>query len=183
MAAYVESLNRFLSFFTLAAQAGIVFLVASVAAKRKTVLVDLVVEYAEWIALAVAIAGTVASLFYSEIAGFAPCDLCWWQRIFLYPQIIILALALFTKDKEAGKYVVALSAFGMCIAAYNHYLQFAGDATAPCGAGAVSCAKRYVYEFGYITMPLMAFTAFAVNALVLLVRYMIKKSTLHHDGR
>jgi len=62
--------------------------------------------------------------------GFAPCELCWWQRIFLYPQTILLAIAYFTDDEHIHKYSIALSSLASFFAAYNLYLQFGNLAPA-----------------------------------------------------
>ncbi len=119
----------------------------------------------------IALTGTASSLFYSEIAGFAPCVLCWWQRIFLYPLTVILGIALAKKDEKITDYVAGLSAVGAAIAAYHSYLQFGGSPLVPCGAsGAVSCAQRYFLAYGYVTIPTMALTAFVLIALLMLAR-------------
>lgn len=108
-------------------------------------------------------AGSIlGSLFYSEIAGFAPCVLCWWQRIFIYPQAVIFLVALLKKDTRGLLYGFWLSISGILFSIYNTYLQFGGSPLGDCSAGGVSCSVRYFLEFGYVTIPTMALTAFAL---------------------
>jgi len=115
--------------------------------------------------------GTIAgSLFYSEFAHFAPCELCWIQRGLLYTQAVILFLVLFAQKEEhvrkfqnlTQKACLALSAIGFPIAAYHMYLQFGGGALVPCSAIGPSCQYVYFMTYGYITIPTMSLTAFAL---------------------
>lgn len=116
----------------------------------------------------VALMGMVGSLYYSEGLGFAPCELCWIQRIFLYPQVVLLGMALLRRDRRIAPYSLALSALGLVVAAYHHYLQLGGSPLVPCTASGASCTLRFVWEFGYITMPLMSATAFALLVVLML---------------
>lgn len=119
----------------------------------------------------VCLASIAGGLFYSSIAGFTPCVLCWWQRIFLYPQAVILAIAFFTDDEHIHKYSLALSSLGILISIYDVYLQFGGTDVVNCAAnGAISCNFRYFVEYGYITIPTMALTAFALLLILMLFR-------------
>jgi len=113
------------------------------------------------------------SLFYSEILGFKPCSLCWLQRVFMYPQVFLLWLALYKKERAIADYSIALSIPGALVAIYQHYLQMGGGAFLPCLANSdlLDCSTRTFFEFGYVTYPLMAFTAFIFSiALMLHVR-------------
>jgi disulfide bond formation protein DsbB len=102
----------------------------------------------------------VGSLFYSDSAGFIPCSLCWWQRIFLYPQAFILLFAMIKKRDDVAPYSIFLSAIGGLISLYHVFLQFGGSPFVPCSAGGASCSQRYFLEFGYVTLPTMALTGF-----------------------
>lgn len=113
-------------------------------------------------AFIVALTATSGSLFYSEIAGYQPCILCWYQRIFMYPGVILLGMALWKKDKSIINYSIVLSIIGAFIAAYHHLMQIGVVPEGSCGAVgySVSCAKIFVLTFDYIGLPLMALTAF-----------------------
>ena len=121
----------------------------------------------------VALISVSISLIYSEIIGYEPCKLCWIQRIFLYPQVIILGLALWKKTKDAAEYCLALSVIGAVIAGYHFYGQsFNPSALPACDvAGGASCALRFFVEFGYVTIPMMSLTAF----LLIIVCMILKK--------
>ncbi|OIO19659.1 MAG: hypothetical protein AUJ23_01630 [Candidatus Magasanikbacteria bacterium CG1_02_32_51] len=111
----------------------------------------------------VALFSTLFSLYYSEIVGFEPCSLCWWQRIFIYPQAIILGMAYFKKEfKNSISYSLVLSIIGTIISLYQNYLYYGGKGLFLCSSNpvAISCTKLYVFEFGYVTIPIMALTAF-----------------------
>lgn len=100
----------------------------------------------------------IGSLFYSDVLGFAPCDLCWWQRIFIFPQVVLFAAALKKKDVGVFSYVVPLAIIASLISVYNLYIQMGGNPLIPCSTAA-SCTKVYVMAFGYISIPVMALTA------------------------
>lgn len=117
----------------------------------------------------------IGSFFYSGVAGFPPCDLCWYQRIFLFPSAILLGMAVVKKDRKIIDYVLVLSVIGAVIAAYNHYIQLGGNPLLPCSVGA-SCAQRYVWEFGYISLPMMSLTGFLlIICLMLIEKISIKR--------
>lgn len=113
-------------------------------------------------AFIVALASLMGSLFYSEIALYEPCKLCWIERIFIYPQVVLLGIAAWKKDRGIALYSLALSLIGTAIISYHYLLEFGLVPSLPCSAAdaVVSCAKRYVLTFGYVTLPLMGLTAF-----------------------
>ncbi len=108
------------------------------------------------------LSAVVGSLVYSDIVGFLPCDLCWWQRIFMYPQLVIVALALYRKDKTVIDYLVPLSVIGAVLALYQSFVQwgFSFGVTGGCVAVGGECAKVYFTQYSYITIPFMSFTVF-----------------------
>ncbi len=120
------------------------------------------------LALTVALAATLGSLFYSEIAGFTPCKLCWFERIFMYPQTILLGIALWKKDAKIWMYSLALSVIGAVISFYHYLLQIGVVPAGSCDAvgKSVSCSKVFTMTFGYITIPLMAGTGFVLLILL-----------------
>jgi disulfide bond formation protein DsbB len=113
---------------------------------------------------ALSLGAAALTLVYSEIFGFAPCGLCWLQRVFLYPIPFIAGIALFAKDTGAWRYITGLAIPGLLIALYQHFIQMGGNDVLPCPAapGAADCAQRLIFEFGYITFPLMAASLFAL---------------------
>ena len=126
------------------------------------------------IGFVVSLVSVILSLVYSDIVGYVPCTLCWFQRIFLYPQVIIFGLALWKKTKDSELYCLVLSIIGAVIAGYHFYGQSINPSALPaCAAsGGTSCAVRYFVEFGYVTIPMMAFTAFLlIITTLLLSRY------------
>ena len=129
-------------------------------------------EYGMFLAFGVALSALVGSLWYSNIIGYVPCNLCWVQRIFMYPKVVLLGMALWKRDESIIDYSIALSAIGGVIAFYHTYLQFGGNPLAPCSAdvaGGVSCAYHYFVAYGYVTIPTMALTAFGLMALFVLI--------------
>lgn len=110
---------------------------------------------------------TVASLFLSDILGLPPCKLCWYQRVFMYPQVIVSGIALFTNDIKAKKYLLSMSIIGLLVAIY-HILVQTFPAIIQCGDETVSCSAKQFAGFGYITIPVMSLTAFMLLILICL---------------
>jgi len=113
----------------------------------------------------VGLGAVVVSLFYSEIIGYPPCELCWFQRIFLYPQFILFGLGLYKKDKLILDYALIFAILGSLTSIYHIYIGNGGSSNIACsapnlanGASQVSCTIQYVHEFGYITIPIMSLT-------------------------
>ena len=116
-----------------------------------------------WIGLALTLGAMAASLYYSEILGILPCGLCWIQRIFLYPQVVLFVLAIWKKDSGIADYIIGLSILGALTGLYQHYIQMGGENVLPCPAvtTVADCAQRFMFEFGYITFPFAVFVLFA----------------------
>jgi len=114
--------------------------------------------YFAWI---VAIVATGGSLYFSEIMGFVPCDLCWYQRIFMYPLVILLGLASYRNDRNLIAYVMPLSIIGGLISLYHYGKQKipALDAVMPCKSG-IPCNQDHLDWLGFITIPFLALIAF-----------------------
>lgn len=117
-----------------------------------------------WLAFLIAFSAVAGSQAFSGLADFQPCALCWWQRVFLYPQVIVLGLALWQRDHGVRKYAISLSLIGASIAAYQYLLTTLTPASALgiCSATGPSCLTNYFTSFGYITTPLMSFTSFVL---------------------
>ena len=124
------------------------------------------------LSFAVALIAVIGSLSYSNIVGWEPCLLCIWQRIFIYPQAVILGVALVTKDKRVFKYSVVLAILAAIISIYHVNIQWGGLSVLPCSATGPSCNKVFSKEFGYITIPMMALSAsLYIIGLALASRY------------
>jgi len=117
----------------------------------------------------IATLATLGALFMSEIMGFAPCVLCWWQRIFMFPLVLILALGLFPFDAKVVRYALPLAAIGLLVAGF-HVLLTMGivpETLAPCRQG-IPCKTIQIEWFGFVTIPLLSFLAFlTLNGLLL----------------
>lgn len=121
------------------------------------------------IALLQATIATLGSLIFSEILKFPPCILCWYQRIFMYPLVIILAVGIWKKDKNLPYFVLPLSIIGLLISAYHNllYYKIISESAAPCTLG-ISCTTKFIEWFGFITIPLLSLGAFASITLIIL---------------
>ena len=171
MTEIVQQFNFFLALGVLLAQVGIFVLLFLFFFKKDSKLLNLIGKYGIHLVFLLSLAGVIFSLTYSEIFSFAPCGLCWLQRIFLYPQLILSGIALIKKENLIADYLISLSVFGAVVALYNHYLQIGGPDTIGCLAIGIEadCAKRIIFEFGYITFPLMAFTVFALIIVLMVI--------------
>lgn len=120
-------------------------------------------EIALFIIWTQALVATLGSLFYSEVVGYTPCDLCWIQRIFMYPLVIIYGVSLMKKNFQLAFSGLILSGVGMLISIYHYSLQkvpFMQDAGGFCTG--VPCNLQYVNYFGFITIPFLAGLAFII---------------------
>ncbi len=166
----VETLNSLVGMGTLALHLLLVLLFGLYVMKEETTQ-EVVGKWALPVAFLAAFAGSAMTLIYSEYFGVIPCGLCWFQRIFLYPQIILFGIAQWKKDTMVIFYSIAMSILGMVVSLYQHYLQMGGTSALPCPAsGEGDCGKRIIFEFGYITFPLAAFSLF-VFLIVLMLFY------------
>jgi disulfide bond formation protein DsbB len=121
------------------------------------------------LAWVVALVATLGSLYYSEVADFIPCRLCWFQRIAMYPLALILFLAVVARDRRGAYYAVALPVVGAVISVWHLYIEANPEAESPaCRIGA-PCSTKWIDEFGYVTIPMLALTAFAAIATLLVL--------------
>ena len=115
------------------------------------------------------LASIFGSLFYSEILKYPPCTLCWYQRIFMYPQIIILGIGIILKDKRSVIYSFVLSFFGLIISTYQYLIQLGmteNYGICSLTGSALDCSTNFFTSMGYITIPLMALSAFLFLTLL-----------------
>jgi disulfide bond formation protein DsbB len=179
MTQLATNITFFISLGVIISDLSLVFFICLVIGGKRTPLAQAVFGFiarnALWLGFLVSAAGVLVSLFYSQIVGFAPCDLCWWSRIFIYPQSLIFLVAIIRrrKDKEY-KSVFAesavLSVLGLLVAAYQYYGSTFDPGVLSCSASAVSCSKIYFTAFGYVTLPMMALTGFMLLLAIVVAR-------------
>ncbi len=146
-------------------------------------IIDGIKVHALAIGLLISTLATAGSLYFSEVALFNPCKLCWIQRIFMYPLVFLFGLSLIKKDEGIKPYTLTLSVTGMIVAGYHYFLQIQKilfpnlEITTPCSVVgyAPSCTEYFTLQFGYVTIPMMALTAFTLMTLLLIIS-MKKKS-------
>lgn len=129
-------------------------------------------EHYRELALLLAVIATSGSLYLSNGLGWEPCRLCWFQRILMYPLVVILGVGLLFNDENARDYALPLAMIGLPISLYHALLQrYDQFESAGCSVTSVSCeAVDLSFHFGYITVPVMAFTAF-LGILILMWRF------------
>ena len=130
--------------------------------------------YELWLAFVVASIATGGSLFFSEIAHFVPCELCWYQRICMYPLSITTLLAALFDDPRAARYLLPLPVVGAGISVYHLLVEnrVVGESLTCRISAPGGCTVKWINEFGYVTIPTLALTAFAlVFAFLLLAAY------------
>ncbi len=119
-----------------------------------------------WLA---SIVSMVGSLFFSEVMKFVPCNFCWYQRIMMYPLVILLGVAFYQEDHKVTRYVLPLSILGIIVSGYHYALQKipALKAFEVCTSG-VPCSGQYINWLGFITIPLLAFVGFTIITICML---------------
>ena len=160
-----EAINSSLSYLTLLGQVILLVVLVMFLSKKN-------LSFFKKNAFIVALIATSGSLFYSEILGYTPCKLCWLQRIFMYPLVLLFGISLFKKDNNIIPYGLGMSLFGVIIAVYHYLLQIGFVSGMSCGVVgySVECSKRFVMDFGYITIPMMSLIAFLLIFLFLYLK-------------
>ena len=122
-----------------------------------------------WLAFVVAITATLGSLYLSEIVHLIPCTFCWYQRIAMYPLVVLLGIAAWRKDDGIRVYAATLATIGAVIAGYHRLIQeFPDLGGSSCSTG-VPCTAAYFTEFGFVTIPYMALSGFLLILALLWV--------------
>lgn len=121
--------------------------------------------YLAWV---IALSGTMGSLFFSEVMQLPPCSLCWYQRIALYPLVIVIGVGIILRDPRAKLYALPFCIAGLAVAVYHNLLYYGviPESMAPCASG-VPCNEIQIEWLGFITIPLMSLFAFVAMTLLL----------------
>jgi len=124
-------------------------------------------QYGPYLAFGPALAALLGSLYYSEIAGFVPCTLCWYQRILMYPLTLIILVGIINQDSYLPNYVLPFSIIGLGVSTYHYLIQLGVFSSLHACSAGIPCNLRYVNYFGFVTIPLMALTAFMMVAAIM----------------
>lgn len=129
--------------------------------------------FCAWLTASVSALG---ALFLGEVMGFAPCVLCWYQRIFMFPLVFVLAAGLFPFDPKAVRYGLPLALGGSLVAVFHLLLTkgIVAESLSPCSQG-VPCSQELVVWFGFVTIPLLSVAAFFVIDFLLIATYLKTK--------
>ena len=130
--------------------------------------------YELWAAFVVAAIATGGSLFFSLIANFFPCELCWYQRICMYPLSILTLLMALANDNRAARYLLPLPIVGACVSIYHLLIENAviKEPNQCLQSAPGGCAVKWINEFGYMTIPTLALTGF-----LLLIGFLLLATT------
>ncbi len=122
--------------------------------------------YPAWM---VALVATLGSLYFSEVRMFVPCTLCWYQRILMYPLVLLLGIASYRQDREVVRYALPLSLLGVVVSTYHLMEQKIPGFGAPilCQGG-VPCSGEWINWFGFLTIPGLSLIAFALISALLI---------------
>lgn len=119
------------------------------------------------LAFLISLIASAGSLFFSEVMKLPPCVLCWYQRICMYPLVLIFILALLRGAKDSALYGLALSMAGLGISLYHNllYYKIIPDSITPCSEG-VSCTSKQIEWLGFVTIPFLSFVAFLLICII-----------------
>ena len=120
----------------------------------------------------IAFIATIGSLFFSEVMEFEPCELCWMQRILMYPLVVILGTAYVKKEIYIAIPGFILSLIGAPLALYHYIIQKIDTLSSPNFCGDISCTVQYINYFGFITIPFLSLVAF--TSIIVLFLFIFK---------
>ncbi len=191
MNSLIDSVTLFLSLGTVAMQIGALVLVLAFFLKKEDIkkgkgigkIVQLVSLYVLELGFLISLGAVLASMFYSNVAGYLPCEFCWWQRVLIYPQAIMFAVAIYYKrTKQNVHHAVTLttslilSVISTLLGAFQYYgVNYNPELLDVCIANGGSCAKQYFLSFGYIDIPMMAVTLAVFLVLLVLTHKRVVK--------
>ncbi|MCS6789033.1 MAG: disulfide bond formation protein B [Patescibacteria group bacterium] len=172
--------NKLISFLGIIAQILIAFLIFIFFFKKNSKIFIFFSKNSFLFSFIIALSATTISLFYFEIFGIEPCLLCWYQRIFMYPQTILLGLSILQNDKNIKKYIITLALIGLLIALYHNIIQINSDLNTICSiensGNLLNCSQKYIIGFNYITIPFMSLLSFM---LILILMFFNKQNNLN----
>jgi disulfide bond formation protein DsbB len=143
------------------------------AAEMRDAMLDSVAGYELWLAFGVAAIATLGSLYLSEIAHLTPCKLCWFQRIFMYPLVIVLGVAAWRRDASVRLTTMLLAWIGAAIAVYHYAIQrYPSLGGGSCDASA-PCSAAYIWQWDFVSIPYMAASAFG---LILVLMFALRSN-------
>jgi disulfide bond formation protein DsbB len=132
----------------------------------------------------VSLVATLGSLFFSEVAKWEPCVLCWYQRVLMYPQTLLLYTGIMRNERVLKPYLLILNSVGAMIATYHYMIQRDPSLSLlPCTASGPSCTFVPNFYYGYISIPFMALTAFVLIILLMTMFHPSKHATVKHSRR
>ncbi len=146
---------------------------AEIAGAEGTAAFNDLLPYAAW---TLALLSAAGSLFFSEVMDLPPCVLCWYQRIAMYPLVLIIGVGITFRDMSWKMYSLPLALAGLAISIYHNLVYYGviPESLTPCTQG-VSCSERQIEWFGLITIPLMGLASFITISAILLI-YKPKKN-------
>ena len=174
----VQTANTLFTVLTIAANVafvvlsvvGIAVLVSPSGRRLGTRVVDAIGPYARPTAAAVAVVTVLGSLSYSELAGFLPCELCWYQRIVMYPLALLLVVGVLRRDKAVFWYAAPFVVIGVPLALYHWLVERVSWFTSSTACSAfVSCNIPYFEKLGYVTLAFMDLSSFLLIGALLMV--------------
>jgi disulfide bond formation protein DsbB len=183
MGSFADNFTNLFSFLTIISQLLVVVLVILlISSKTNKILIFFISNFLLF-GFIISLTATLGSLIFSKVIGWNPCELCWYQRILMYPQVLLFSLALWKKDHKIADYSLLLSLIGVLIAAYHYYGQIfsSGALACPVVGSITGCAQKIFVKFGYVTLPMMSLTAFVL--LILLAWLFNRKNKIDINAR
>jgi disulfide bond formation protein DsbB len=177
----IEQVQLFTSILALVALAGSVGLwslrVMSRFSKSSATIMRTVSESALVLAAMVAVGATLGSLYFSEIANYTPCKLCWWQRVAMFPLSIVLSIAAVRKDRNIRLYVLPVAALGLCVSVYHYTIEWFPTLEKTSCALEAPCTQVWFRTFGFSSLAFMAGCGFIAIITLLLCPRKIAEDT------
>jgi disulfide bond formation protein DsbB len=155
-----STVSLFYALLAIVANVAVVGIVIAGVAGRLDALADTLGGSALTGAFVVALLATGGSLYFSEVAGYDPCTLCWYQRIAMYPLVIVLGIAAWRGDTRVRRYVLPIVAIGAVIALYHYALERVPALDTGVCSSSVPCTLIWFQELGFVTLPYLALSAF-----------------------